>query len=56
MEERDGKTIVHVNSVHQTVEARDAMVAAGMRDGLEQGFERLEELLTQMAPVGAAEA
>ena len=53
MEERDGKTIVHMNSVHQTVEARDAMVASGMQDGLDQGFERLEELLAQMAPVGA---
>ena len=53
MEERDGKTIVHMNSVFQTVEARDAMVAAGMQSGLDEGFERLEELIGQMAPVGA---
>ena len=53
MEERGGKTIVHMNSVFQTVEARDAMVAAGMQSGLDEGFERLEELIGQMAPVGA---
>jgi uncharacterized protein YndB with AHSA1/START domain len=56
MEERDGKTIVHMNSVFQTVEARDAMLAAGMQSGVDEGFERLEELIARMseAPVGAA--
>ena len=58
MEERDGKTIVHMNSVFQTVEARDAMLAGGMQSGVDEGFERLEELLARLseAPVGAAKA
>lgn len=52
-EERDGRTIVHMNSVFQSVEARDAMIASGMETGLEEGFERLEELLARLAtPVG----
>lgn len=55
MEERGGKTIVHINSVHQTVESRDAALASGMGDGLEEGFQRLEELIDQMSasPAGA---
>jgi uncharacterized protein YndB with AHSA1/START domain len=56
MEERDGKTVVHINSVHQTVESRDATLASGMATGLEEGFQRLEEVLATMAPVGAAGA
>jgi len=56
MEEHDGTTIVRINSVHQTVEARDAALASGMADGLEEGFQRLEELIAAMAPVGAAGA
>ena len=43
--EEGGKTIAKLRSVHQTVEARDAMVAAGMSEGLNDGFERLDELL-----------
>ncbi len=43
--EADGKTIAKLRSVHQTVEARDAMVASGMEEGMNDGFERLDELL-----------
>jgi uncharacterized protein YndB with AHSA1/START domain len=43
--EADGKTIAKLRSVHQTVEARDAMVAAGMSEGMNDGFEKLDELL-----------
>jgi uncharacterized protein YndB with AHSA1/START domain len=49
MEERDGRTIIHMNSVHQSVEARDAMIASGMEGGLNEGFERLDELLGRLA-------
>jgi uncharacterized protein YndB with AHSA1/START domain len=48
-EERDGATVVLTNSVFQSVEARDAMVQAGMADGMNQGYERLEELLGELA-------
>ena len=47
-----GRTRVRIHSVHQTVEARDAMVAAGMETGLNEGFARLDTLLeTLKSPV-----
>ena len=54
MDEREGRTIVRINSVYQTVEARDAALASGMAQGLEEGFQRLEELIARMVPVGAS--
>jgi uncharacterized protein YndB with AHSA1/START domain len=50
-EQRGGKTVVHLNSVFQAVEDRDAMMGAGMTDGVNEGFERLDELLARLAPV-----
>ena len=47
-EERDGGTIVRSNSVFQSVEARDAMYGSGMADGMNQGYERLNELLAKL--------
>jgi uncharacterized protein YndB with AHSA1/START domain len=47
-EDRDDRTLVRIRSVHQSVEARDAMVAGGMEQGLSQGFERLEELIDRL--------
>lgn len=53
MEERDGRTILRGHSVFESVEDRDAMVAAGMSDGMEDGYNRLEELLARLvSPVG----
>ena len=49
LEERDGGTVVRTRSVHQSVRARDAMVAGGMRDGMEAGYLRLDELLARLA-------
>jgi uncharacterized protein YndB with AHSA1/START domain len=49
MEERDGRTTVRIRSVHQSVEARDAMVAGGMEQGLSEGFARLDELIGRLA-------
>jgi uncharacterized protein YndB with AHSA1/START domain len=43
--EAGGKTVAKLRSVHQTVEALDAMVASGMSEGPNDGFERLDELL-----------
>jgi uncharacterized protein YndB with AHSA1/START domain len=43
--ESGGRTIARVRSVHQTVEARDAMVQAGMSEGMNEGFDKLDELL-----------
>lgn len=53
LEEHDGRTTVHTHTAFQSVAARDAMVGAGMEGGMNEGFERLEELLASMsAPVG----
>ncbi len=43
--EQDGRTVAMLRSVHQTVEARDAMIAAGMSEGMNDGFDKLDELL-----------
>ena len=43
--ERDGKTIVRNHAVYQSIEARDAMIAGGMEDGMNDGFDRLDDLL-----------
>ena len=51
LEERDGKTVVRSHSVYQSVEARDAMVEGGMESGVNEGFERLDELLGRLVPV-----
>jgi uncharacterized protein YndB with AHSA1/START domain len=48
LEERDGRTILRARSVHQTVEARDAMIEHGMEGGMNEGFDRLDELLASM--------
>jgi uncharacterized protein YndB with AHSA1/START domain len=44
-EERDGRTVLRATSVFTSVEARDGMVAAGMQEGVEDGYARLDELL-----------
>jgi uncharacterized protein YndB with AHSA1/START domain len=49
LEDRDGKTLVRNHSVYQTVEARDAMVESGMDSGVNEGYERLDELLVRLA-------
>jgi uncharacterized protein YndB with AHSA1/START domain len=48
LEGRDGRTTLRVHSVFQTVEARDAMVAAGMETGVQEGYERLDELIERV--------
>ena len=48
-EERGGKTLVRMNDVFQSVEDRDAMLESGMEDGLNEGYDRLDELLARLA-------
>jgi uncharacterized protein YndB with AHSA1/START domain len=48
LEDLGGRTRVRTHSVYQSLEARDAMVAAGMASGVEDGFDRLEELLARL--------
>jgi uncharacterized protein YndB with AHSA1/START domain len=51
MEERDGKTQIRINGVFQSVEDRDAAVESGMESGVNEGMERLDELLARLASV-----
>lgn len=47
-----GRTRVRTHSVFQSLEARDAMYQSGMAGGVDEGYERLEELLARLlAPV-----
>jgi uncharacterized protein YndB with AHSA1/START domain len=45
LEEVDGKTRSVWVSVHQSIEARDAMVQAGMEEGARETLERLAEVV-----------
>lgn len=43
-----GKTLVRTNAVFQSVEDRDAMIQSGMESGVNEGMERLDELLARL--------
>jgi uncharacterized protein YndB with AHSA1/START domain len=47
-EERGDKTLIRSNSVYQSVEDRDGMIESGMESGLNEGYERLDELLAKL--------
>jgi uncharacterized protein YndB with AHSA1/START domain len=47
-EESGGKTILRVNSVFQSVEDRDGMIQEGMEEGVNDSYERLDELLARL--------
>jgi uncharacterized protein YndB with AHSA1/START domain len=49
LEERDGRTVIHNHSVYQSVADRDAMVASGMESGMNEGFDRLDQLVARLA-------
>jgi uncharacterized protein YndB with AHSA1/START domain len=49
-----GRTRVRTHSTFQSVEARNAMVESGMEAGMNEGFDRLDELLARLlSRVGA---
>ena len=47
-EERGGKTIFTAKSVYLSIEDRDGELNAGMEAGMNEGFDRLDELLARM--------
>jgi uncharacterized protein YndB with AHSA1/START domain len=49
--EVDCRTTVRTHSVYQSLEARNAMVASGMAQGMDSGFRRLDALLGRLVPV-----
>jgi uncharacterized protein YndB with AHSA1/START domain len=48
LEDLGGRTRIRAHSVFQSVEARDAMIEAGMEGGVQEGYERLDELLARL--------
>lgn len=49
----NGRTRIVNHSVYQSIEARDAMVQAGMAEGVTEGYDRLDTLLEELAvPAG----
>ena len=44
----DGRTRVRTHSVFPSVEARDGMAASGMEVGINEGYERLDELIAKL--------
>lgn len=53
-EEHDGRTTIRNHSVFQSVADRDAMIEAGMAGGVNEGFDRLDELIARMGVVTSA--
>ncbi len=52
LEEVDGRTILHAKACYLDVEALDADLAHGMEQGMNEGYERLDELIARLAPIG----
>ncbi|HET7030161.1 MAG TPA: SRPBCC family protein [Candidatus Limnocylindrales bacterium] len=50
LEERDGRTIARTHSSYQSVADRDAMIENGMEGGMNEGFDRLDQLLARLQP------
>jgi uncharacterized protein YndB with AHSA1/START domain len=50
----NGRTRVKSHSIFMSVEDRDVMVESGMSEGVEDGYDRLDDLLARLQPVGAA--
>jgi uncharacterized protein YndB with AHSA1/START domain len=44
----DGRTRVHASSVFMSVADRDGMASSGMSEGVNEGYERLDELLATL--------
>lgn len=52
-EDRGGKTVIHNHSTYQSVADRDGMIESGMEEGMNEGFDRLDEVLAKLGqPVG----
>lgn len=49
----NGRSRVKSHSVYMSVEDRDTMIGNGMAEGVEDGYNRLDELIARLQPVGA---
>jgi uncharacterized protein YndB with AHSA1/START domain len=48
LEDRGGKTFARMHVAFQSVEDRDGMVQSGMEGGMQESYERMDELLATM--------
>ena len=48
LSERDGKTFVRVEQLHDSVESRDAHLASGMEAGMRETLDRLEDFVSAL--------
>ena len=51
LEEPVARTFLRAIAVFQSVEDRDGMAQSGMEQGVNEGYERLDELIARLAPV-----
>lgn len=51
LEEVDGKTTLHAKACYLDVEALEADLAHGMEAGMQEGYDRLDELVHRLAPL-----
>ena len=56
LSEEDGKTTVTIRVLYPSKEARDAALQTGMKDGMSQGFDRLDEYLASLGARGTEKA
>jgi uncharacterized protein YndB with AHSA1/START domain len=49
LSEEDGKTTISVTVLYPSQEARDAALESGMKEGMSQGFDRLDEHVRKAA-------
>lgn len=47
----NGRTRLRASAVFQSAQARDAMIEAGMESGVNEGYERLDDLLASPASI-----
>lgn len=47
--ERDGRTVVTLNMLFASKEARDGALQSGMSDGMAMGYDRMDEVLADLA-------
>ena len=52
-EERGDRTLLQTRSVYPSIGARDAMIESGMEGGVNDSMDRLDELVTRLAPVAS---
>lgn len=47
--DRDGVTVMSISIEYESQEVRDAALATGMTDGMEMGYQRLDDMLVEQA-------